>query len=283
MTTTDTNLFQLYLDEIGDPDLDSPKPFILSGCSIDEYWREATRNYADHIKFKYFGRTDIVFHSKEIGYAENEFAILNDPKIRKDFENDLLNFLREAHYKLFFVVLDKQKAKQEGWTYEHALHKTTGAMFRNFILSLVVSESVGNILIEPSDFERDGVFLKAFNYFRGPKSGLQDEFGIDYKQAQSTLTSLSFVTKKNFDIEVQIADLMAYAAWQKVKPFKQRKRPDYEREIEKILELKLFKLRKRQKGRYAKIYRTINPLLVVPEQLTATQINSTNPAPASTK
>jgi hypothetical protein len=257
--------YQLFIDETGDPDLESPKPYILSGCSIEDFRREELKNYADHIKYKYWGRTDVIFHSKEIGYAENEFKILNDKKLRKDFEKDLLTFLEESQYKLFFVVLDKAKAKEQSWNNEKAMHKTAGAMFRNFILALKASEATGNILIEPSYFEKDAVYLKAFNYFRAPKSDLKEEFNIEYKEVQNTLTSLSFVTKKNHDVEVQIADLMAYAAWQTVKPFNKSAIDSYEKNIAKVLKQKLFKLNYKHKGTRTEVYKAIKPLQALPD------------------
>lgn len=257
-----TSNYQIFIDETGDPDLDSPKPYILSGCSVEDFRREELANYADHIKFKYWGRTDIVFHSKEIGYNEGPFAKLTDKATREAFEKDLLEFLKTAQYKLFFVVLDKAKAKAEGWDTTKALYKTTSAIFSNFILSLAATNGTGNIYIEPSKFERDSVYLQAFNYFRGPNSKLKEEYGIDYKDVQTLLTSLAFVTKKNFDIEVQIADLMAYGAWQTVKTNKS-KMGKYETALSKILKQKLFKLIKRRGGN-SKLYKDINPLVQLP-------------------
>lgn len=254
--------YQIFIDETGEPDLDSPKPYILSGCSVEDFRRDELANYADHIKFKYWGRTDIVFHSKEIGYNEGPFANLTNKDTRSDFETDLLEFLKLAQYKLFFVVLDKAKAKSEGWDTTKALYKTTSAIMRNFILSLAASNATGNIYIEPSKFERDSIYLQAFNYFRGPNSKLKEEYGLDYKDVQTLLTSLAFVTKKNFDIEVQIADLMAYGAWQTVKP-NNSKRGKYETSLSKILKQKLFKLINRR-GVNSKMYKDIKPLVVVP-------------------
>ena len=87
-------------------------------------------------------------------------------------------------------------------------------MVRHFLLILLTSNSRGEMIIESASAEKDIFLLQSFAYFLG--SGIID-LKIDRKIVRDTLTSVSFVTKQNNDIEEQIADLFGYAAKLKYK------------------------------------------------------------------
>ena len=74
----------LFIDELGTANINDPnsKFYILAGCSINEGERQNMKIMADQIKFKYWGNTNIVFHSREIGRKENNFEILKDVKMK---------------------------------------------------------------------------------------------------------------------------------------------------------------------------------------------------------
>jgi len=193
----------LFIDELGTANVNDFKSslYILAGCSINEEERIVMKTWADKIKFKYWGHTDIVFHSREIGRKENDFAILKDKKIFDDFLKDLEQFLLHSRFKMFFVILYK-------------------------------------------------------------------ELKVDYKKIQETLTSISFVTKNNFDdIEEQIADLFAYAA--KCKYLRQQgkrvKNGSYEKMMLDLLKNKIFK--KPLGARYWKMkyFKEVDSFVVLPQ------------------
>src|SRR3989338_2148395 len=75
--------------------------------------------FSDQIKFKYWGRTDVVFHSREIGRKEGDFTIFKDQRIFNEFLHDLENLLSSPRFKMFFIVVDKTKARQVGWDEKH--------------------------------------------------------------------------------------------------------------------------------------------------------------------
>ena len=78
------SVFKLYIDELG---MSHPKSYdispyyILLGCIIDERYQADLEQHANHIKFKYWGRTDVVFHSADfqkwfhLNFSINCFAV----------------------------------------------------------------------------------------------------------------------------------------------------------------------------------------------------------------
>jgi len=76
--------------------------------------RKQLKIKADQIKFKYWDKTSIIFHSREIGRKEGDFHILKDNKINKDFSRDLIRFLHQGNFQLFGVLVDKTKCLKTG-------------------------------------------------------------------------------------------------------------------------------------------------------------------------
>ncbi len=234
----DKTAYKLFIDELGHTSYKHPSPlYILSCCSVDDLESQRMKIRANQIKFKYWGHTDIIFHSREIGRKDGKFAILKDKDIYKSFLQDLESFLLESKFKMFFAITNKDNAKKSGWDEVKTYKETANVMIRNFILILLSHDSRGEIVIESATATKDFYFHRALGHFLSdglivPK--------VSYKKVQETITSISFVSKKNHDIEEQIADLLAYAI--KCKSLKKKiKKNSYEDIILKILNKKLFR------------------------------------------
>jgi Protein of unknown function (DUF3800) len=206
--------FTLFIDESGTPDTKTRLPgyYILCGCVIAEDRREELKNFADQIKFKYWGRTDIVFHSREISRNAGDFSIFQaNPELKKSFYTDLLAFIDKAPVIVFPVIVDKTAAVKLGWDEARITKEPARRLILNFIHLLLTQKDVnGSIIVESSSFEKDKFYLETFGYFISPDV---KELKVSYKHMQKVLTSLSYVTKNNHDIEEQITDLFAYAAY----------------------------------------------------------------------
>ncbi len=176
-----------------------------------------------------------MFHSREIGRRVNDFEIFKDDKLYEHFLIDLEKFLQYSRFKMFFIVVDKGNARISGWNDVKIYQDTTLFLVRNFLLILLTGDSKGEVIIESASAEKDIYLLNAFNYFLS--AGLP-QLGVDYKTVRSLLTSVSFVTKNNHDIEEQIADLFAYAA--KIKYFRKKVRNRYDIKMLELLEKKIF-------------------------------------------
>lgn len=236
--------YTLFIDESGNLDLKNKisRYYILCGCAIAQGKQTDLKTYADQIKFKYWGRTDIVFHSREIKRNEGDFFIFKDkPELKNLFMADLLDFLSKAQIIIFPIVVDKASAVDAGWDYIKVIKETSRQIMLNFINLLLTMPNVyGHIIIESAHSDKDRYYLNSFSEFLSPEC---KDLQVDYKQMQKTLTSLSFVTKNNHDIEEQLADLFAYSATCMYLADYRKKvftKDSYEDQMVKILEKKLF-------------------------------------------
>ena len=82
-------------------------------------------------------------------------------------------------------------------------------MLKFFIEYLHAKNDQGQIIIESAGTKRDIAFYKEYIYFLA--NGIVT-LGLDHKKIKQIITSISFVSKNNQDIEAQIADLLAYPA-----------------------------------------------------------------------
>jgi hypothetical protein len=235
--------YKLFIDESGSesPSDDWSNFYVLSGCIIDEDKRNQLKNDADHIKFKYWGRTEIVFHSEEMGKDINDFEIFkNNPKLKSEFEKDLFNFLFRSPIKIMTVIIDKKLARKRGWNKNKVIKESCRCLIYHFIAFLLCKKKAkGKIIAESATTEKNLYFLKTFSYFLSPG---YSELDRNHEEIKNILTSISFVTKRNHDIEEQLADLFAYGATCKYRrdlKIKNIIKDSYEDKIISVLEKKL--------------------------------------------
>lgn len=238
--------YQLYLDETGVPNPETPSGyfpyFILSGLLVNHFQNEHLKIKADQVKFKYWGRTDVIFHSREIGKRENDFAILKDPKVESDFHKDLVNFLIHSSTKSIIVAVDKKRAKSSKWNERLVYENAADATIKFFIEFLNKKGSRGNIIIESSSTIKDIGFLKKYSYYLS--HGLP-QLKLTHSDIKNLLTGISFVSKRNFDVETQIADLLAYPAGYKCvcdDKLKSMVTNSYEDQMWRVLQAKLINI-----------------------------------------
>lgn len=254
----------LFIDESGiaNPKVTNSEVYILAGCMVDEYSREKIKIEADQIKFKYWTRTNIVFHSKEIGRKEGDFKIFKDKKVFDHSQHDLFNFLLKNSYQMFFVLVNKQEELKQNWNDKKVYHETSTLMVKNFTLSLLAQDNVkGRLVVESASAAKDFYFHKAAGYFL---SHGFSSLGVSFKQVQDVLTEISFVSKKNHDIEEQLADLLAYAAKLKFKGKKQMNMSSYDKGISRIMNSKIFKMHPETGQKKKKYYSQIDSFKVIP-------------------
>ena len=258
---SDKAVYKLFIDELGHANYKHPSPFyVLSCCSVDDLNRVKMQVVADRIKFKYWGRTDVIFHSREIGRRSGDFAIFKDKDLFAEFLYDLQNFIFESQFKMFFAIVDKSKAQYLGWDEIKIYKETSAAMIKNFLLILLSNDSRGEIIIESATAEKDFYFHRALGYFLS--SGLKRP-KVNYAKVQETVTSISFVSKKNHDIEEQLADLFAYALkckQLKIKPPK----GSYEEMILDALSKKTFRIPRGAKPPKKKFLNEVEAIKLLP-------------------
>lgn len=252
-----------FIDELGSasPKAIQSKLYILSGIMVTSQSRELLKIKADQIKFKYWNKTNIVFHSREIGRKEGDFHILKDSNINNSFSKDLINFLSQGSFQLFSVLVDKRKMPKN-WNEKTLYKKTSEIIIRNFIFALLAQSNCrGRLIIESATAEKDFYYHKTAGYFLS--NGFK-KLGIDYKQVQDVLTEISFVTKKNFDIEEQLADILAYGLKLKYEKSAKNKLSDYEKRLIEVVGKKLFNMHPKTGTKKKKLYSQIEGFKVIP-------------------
>ncbi len=255
--------YKIFIDESGTP---SPSHrasnyYVLSGCIINVNHRDEVRIEADHIKFKYWGRTDVVFHSQEIYKNEGDFEIFKGKDdLKEEFLKDMFVFLRKSQVHVMMAIVDKEQARKRGWNNIKVIQETSSCLVHNFIVFLLSNTNYrGSIIIESAGSYKDFYYLKDFDYYLSPDCSRKN--GFNHEEVRTALTSLSFVTKRNLDIEEQIADLFAYGGKCKYEKEKLKKKFEigsYEDKIVALLDKKLMSFIQPQnnKTRKLRLYKT---------------------------
>ncbi|HMH31184.1 MAG TPA: DUF3800 domain-containing protein [Methylomirabilota bacterium] len=210
--------YKLFIDESGrEHQSHQSKYYILIGCIIEAAAQHELEVRSNQIKYRYWKRTDIVFHSREIDRNAGDFAIFaGNEKLKKEFMSDLVHLINSAPIKVTCCVVDKDKVYKVPWKHTTIIHKTADSVVLDF-LRLIYSKTsavTGVIVHEASGYEKDTEYLKAFNKVVTPAWTRKHP---EFPNIRERLTSITFATKLNHDIECEIADLLSYAALRKYK------------------------------------------------------------------
>lgn len=215
------NMFKLYVDELGTshPSTAATQPYyILMGCIIDDAHQDQLKIKADQIKFKYWGRTDVVFHSADMARNLNDYSIFRGKSdVKEQFRKDILAFLHSSKVFITVCVIDKLSVyTNRGWDEKKIVDYTAHSVMEAF-LAKVKSQapSNGKMIFEISNSFKDRKYLETFNYLISPDFARTDT-DYSFRDVQQTLTSINFVTKQNHDTETQISDMLSYGAKCKV-------------------------------------------------------------------
>lgn len=253
----------LFIDESGtaNPKVQKNGCYIVCGCLVNEENREYLKIKSDQIKFKYWEKTDIVFHSREIWRKEGGFSILKDRDEEDKFLKNLFDFLINGGYQILAVIVDNAEAAKHNWDHRKVYKETSNIIVKNFIFSLLATKSKGRLSIESASSEKDFYFHKAASHFLA--KGFP-EFNVSYEEVQDVFTEVSFVSKKNFDIEEQIADLLAYGVKLKFLGREGKKLTNYDKRILRILNTKLFTFHPQTGIKKKKFYSKIESFKILP-------------------
>lgn len=238
-------MYTLYLDETGLSTLKNINPqkpfFVLAGIVVKDENRGKLENGANLIKFKFWSKINIVFHSVDIGKRKGPFKFLTDPAIEKEFLKLLFSYLTRAPLWALMVNIDKKEWKKKNPKDDDVYKIAVRQILESYLLFLTSRrpKRPGRIVIESSAHVHDLIFYKMYNALL---SGNLPIRGLTREEILNSLTSLSFVRKENFDIEEQIADLFAYVSAYKCmkdKGLVSMKRNSYEQKMWNILNSKL--------------------------------------------
>lgn len=214
-----TMKFRIYIDEVGNPDLESSDDpnhrfLSLTGIILElEYVEKVVHTQMEDLKKEFFRHhpdEPVIFHRKEMLRCAGPFDSLKDQKIRQRFDDKFLNLLEKWNYTVVSVCLDKKKHKEQytTWRYD-PYHYCLAILIERFVFFLQQYNSRGDVLAESRGGKEDMRLKKAFHRLW--------EQGTDYvapETFQQFLTSreLKVKPKANNIAGLQIADIIAHAS-----------------------------------------------------------------------
>ncbi|MFA6158139.1 MAG: DUF3800 domain-containing protein [Candidatus Paceibacterota bacterium] len=224
-------MYTLFIDESGKNflrSIETNRPhFCLAGVILKNSDRIALKNRADQIKFKYWGRTDIVFHTTDMINLKGAFSIFKKGTTKlsiTDFYEDFINLIKESDFKLSLFCLnrlnyisknslkktvdkatsgDRVAEVQVKGTEVGIIDRYSSGLLTAYLYLLKNEKKVGQVVIEATGGPQDSYIFKAYN--RLLSSGYVG-FKMNGEDIRNHYTSIAFVTKNNHDIETQLAD-----------------------------------------------------------------------------
>ena len=138
--------YRLYVDEVGNPDLessDNPNHRFLSltGVILElGYVQDVVHPQVEALKAKYFHShpdEPLIFHRKELLNAKPPFEALRDFEVRRQFDDELFVHLRKWDYVVISVCIDKKKHKEtySTWRYD-PYHYCLAVLLERFVFFL---------------------------------------------------------------------------------------------------------------------------------------------------
>ena len=209
--------YRVYIDEVGNPDLDSSDDpnhrfLSLTGVIVEfDYVKTTLHPQMEALKQKFFHPhpdEPVIFHRKEIVNCLPPFEALRDSAVREEFDRELLRHLKEWEYVVVSVCLDKRRHKEtyQTWRYD-PYHYCLNVLLERYIFFLNVARARGDVMAESRGGKEDMRLKRAFErlwnhgtYFVGPE------------QFQRSLTSRQLkVSPKARNIAgLQLADILAH-------------------------------------------------------------------------
>jgi len=209
--------YRMYIDEVGNPDLESSdnpnhRFLNLTGVILElAYVESVVHPQMEDLKARYFRShpdEPIIFHRKEMVNAKPPFENSRIRETREKFDHDLLNLLESWQYSVVSVCLDKKRHKETytTWRYD-PYHYCLAVILERFVFFLDNLNSRGDAMAESRGGKEDMRLKNSFSRLL--------EHGTDYlepEKFQKVFTSkqLKVKLKANNISGLQLADLVAH-------------------------------------------------------------------------
>ncbi len=240
--------YRIYIDEVGNSDLESSDDpnhrfFSLTGVviSLDDV-RETVQPQMEALKRKFFGShpdEPVVFHRKEILNARPPFQALQDPEVRRRFDDELLALLGAWEYTVISVCLDKKRHKETYtvWRYD-PYHYCLAVVLERLVFFLNRRGSRGDALAESRGGKEDRRLKAAYERFWAQGT---DFVGPEQFQRALSSKQLKIKTKANNIAGLQLADLIAHPSRSEIlreQGLSERELPPFAARVIQILQKK---------------------------------------------
>ena len=212
ISTPAQSRFLAFFDECGDHSLDKIDRdfplFVLALVLVERsVYQDQMLPEFNRFKLRYFNHEGINLHSRDIRLAGGPFSLLLNPTIRPQFMAELSDLMERVPFTLFISAIQKQAylTKHGGAAanpYDLALEFTMEGLF-HFLNAQ--GERQLPIVAEARGKREDNMLEQTFS--RMMKHGTAN---VTAEQFQQLDCPLSFQSKKNNILGVQLADLCAH-------------------------------------------------------------------------
>jgi len=175
----------------------------------------------ESLKSKYFlSHPDdpVIFHRKEMINARRPFEVLGNDKVRRNFDEELLELLASWEYTVITVCIDKKKHKETylTWRFE-PYHYCLALLLERFVFFLDQNGGKGDVMAESRGGKEDKKLKNSFEKLW--------ENGTDYvdpTRFQKALTSkqcqgiCAFYILRDLNIANKILSSWGVHLWKKV-------------------------------------------------------------------
>lgn len=201
----------LFIDESGDPSLKSINHdfpiFALLGILISDKEYEKLNDEFNKIKTKYFGSTNVIFHSRDIRKCEGVFAKLFDLKTKESFYRALNETIEKIDYKIITSVIKKEDhIKKYGKLADDPYEIGLTFLLERVLFELDEFDGFAEVMIESRGKNEDSNLAAKYNELitRGSHKVKASRFMSRYSG------KAIFHPKSKNDNGLQMADLCAY-------------------------------------------------------------------------
>jgi len=211
------NKFRLYVDEVGNPDLESSDNPIhrflsLTGVIMDlEHVRNVVNPQMEGLKRKYFAAhpdEPVILHRSELVNRKPPFDVLRNPDVAAAFDDELLALLRQWNYAVITVCLDKKKHRETYavWRYD-PYHYCLAVLLERFNFWLNRHSAGGDVMAESRGGKEDRRLKDSFArlWQQGTEYVSPDQF-----QKSFTSRQLKVKLKCSNISGLQLADIIAH-------------------------------------------------------------------------
>jgi hypothetical protein len=199
--------YLVYVDESGDHGLVSIDPeypvFVLVFCIFqkEEYVSRITTSLA-RFKMQFWGHSEVVLHEHDIRKPKNEFTILINASVRRNFMNGLNHLISNTSFTMVASVIDKKRLLNQyvkpANPYEISLSFGLERVFRH-LNDIGQSDRRTPVVVEKRGKREDEELELSFRRIRDGANYLNQKLPYD----------LVMIDKKANSTGLQIADLTA--------------------------------------------------------------------------
>lgn len=167
-----TTKYRMYIDESGNPDLnssDDPNHRFLSLTGVIISLADADnviRPAMDALKHRYFAES-VVLHRTDIINRRGPFSVLKDPSLRLDFDQGILHYLAASDYTVVTVCIDKKAANERAAQLPYEPYQyCLAVLIERFHHWLRERSAVGDLMIEARGTREDQKLAQMFRACR---------------------------------------------------------------------------------------------------------------------